>query len=149
MGVRGQRHAPAAPYTRERLGTQLHRRLGGPQGRSGQVRKISPTSGFAPRTFQPVGCRYTDYDTRPILSWFTYIKFTDWLQYILYDKGLWILHQNDKKNDNRAPHSLPVGHIALRMHIFRTLTPTSLKISRCSYYSHFERTAAILINPIT
>jgi hypothetical protein len=28
--------------------------LGGPQGRSGPVRKISPPSGFDPRTVQPV-----------------------------------------------------------------------------------------------
>jgi len=28
----------------------LYRRLGGPQGRSGQVRKISPPLGFDPRT---------------------------------------------------------------------------------------------------
>ena len=39
----------------------LYRRLGGPQGRSGRVRKISPPPGFDPRTVQPVGSRYTDY----------------------------------------------------------------------------------------
>jgi hypothetical protein len=43
----------------------LYRRLGGPQGRSGQVRKISPTPGFAPRTVQPVVSRYTDWATQP------------------------------------------------------------------------------------
>jgi len=32
----------------------LYRRLGGPQGRSGQVRKISPPSRFDLRTVQPV-----------------------------------------------------------------------------------------------
>jgi hypothetical protein len=32
----------------------LYRRLGGPQGRSEQVRKISPSPGFDPRTVQPV-----------------------------------------------------------------------------------------------
>jgi hypothetical protein len=31
----------------------LYRRMGGPQGGSGPVRKISPTPGFGPRTFQP------------------------------------------------------------------------------------------------
>jgi len=36
----------------------LYRRRGGPQGRSGQVRKISPPPGFDPRTVQPVGIRY-------------------------------------------------------------------------------------------
>ena len=43
----------------------LYRRLGGPQGRSGQVRKTSPPPGFDPRTVQPVASRYTDYATRP------------------------------------------------------------------------------------
>jgi len=38
----------------------LYRRLGGPQGRSGQVRKILPPPGFDPRTVQPVASRYTD-----------------------------------------------------------------------------------------
>jgi len=32
----------------------FYRRLSGPQGRSGLVRKISPTPGFDSRTFQPV-----------------------------------------------------------------------------------------------
>jgi hypothetical protein len=38
----------------------LFRRLGGPQDRSGQVRKISPPPEFDPRTVQPVASRYTD-----------------------------------------------------------------------------------------
>jgi hypothetical protein len=42
----------------------LYRRLGGPQGWSGQVRKISPPAGFDPRPFQPVASRYTVYATR-------------------------------------------------------------------------------------
>ena len=36
-------------------------RLGGPQGRSGRVRKISPPLGFDPRTVQPVASSHTDY----------------------------------------------------------------------------------------
>jgi len=38
----------------------LCRRLGEPQDRSGQVRKISPPPGFDPRTVQPVTSHYTD-----------------------------------------------------------------------------------------
>jgi hypothetical protein len=34
----------------------IYSRLGGPQGRSGHVRKISPPPGFYPRTVQPVKC---------------------------------------------------------------------------------------------
>ena len=37
----------------------LYRRLRGPQGRSGQVRKISLPPEFDPRTIQPVASRYT------------------------------------------------------------------------------------------
>ena len=46
----------------------LYRRLGGHQGRSELVRKISPPPGFDPRTVQPVSSRYTDYATRPTPS---------------------------------------------------------------------------------
>ena len=46
----------------------LYRRLGGPQGLSGQVRKISPPpSGFDPWTVHPVARRYSGYATRPIM----------------------------------------------------------------------------------
>ena len=43
----------------------MYRRPGGPQGRYGQVRKISPPPRFDPRTVQPIASRYTDYATRP------------------------------------------------------------------------------------
>jgi hypothetical protein len=59
MVVGGQLHAPAAlPPGMTRY--PLYRRLDGPQGRSGRVRKISPPPGFDPRTVQPVMSRYTD-----------------------------------------------------------------------------------------
>ena len=38
----------------------LYRRLGGPQGRSGWGRKISPPPGFDSLAFQSVASRYTD-----------------------------------------------------------------------------------------
>ena len=58
--VGDQRHTPAAlPPVKTRY--PLYRRLSGPQGRSGRVRKISsPPPGFDPRTVQPVASRYTD-----------------------------------------------------------------------------------------
>ena len=37
----------------------LYRRLGGHQGRSGRVQKISPSLGFDPWTFYLVASRYT------------------------------------------------------------------------------------------
>ena len=60
MGVGGQRHAPAA-LPPGNIQYPLYRRLGGPQGRSGRVRKISPPPGFDPRTVQPIASRYTDW----------------------------------------------------------------------------------------
>jgi len=39
----------------------LYRRLGGPQGWSGWVRKISPPPGFDPQTVQPIASGYTDW----------------------------------------------------------------------------------------
>ena len=60
MGVGGQRHGPAAlPPGKTRY--PMYRRLGGPQGRSEWVRKISPPPGFDPQTIQPVASRYTDW----------------------------------------------------------------------------------------
>jgi len=58
-GVGGRRHPPSAlPPGKTRY--PLYRRLGGPQGRSGLVRKISPPLGFDPQTVQPVASRHTD-----------------------------------------------------------------------------------------
>ena len=68
MGVGGQRHAVAA-LPPGKTWYPLYRRLGGPQGRSGQVRKISPPPGFDPRTVQPVASRYTDYAIPAHLKW--------------------------------------------------------------------------------
>ena len=54
MRLVGQRDAPAAlPPGKTRY--PLYRRLGGPQ-----VRKISPSPGFDPRTVQLAASRYTD-----------------------------------------------------------------------------------------
>ena len=59
MRLGGQRHAPAALLP-EKTQYPLYRTKGGPQGRSGRVRKISPLPGFDPRTVQPAASRYTD-----------------------------------------------------------------------------------------
>ena len=60
MGVGGQRYRPAA-LCLGKTRYPLYRRMGGPQGRSGRVWKISPPPGFDPRTVQPVASRYTDW----------------------------------------------------------------------------------------
>jgi len=60
MGVGCQRHAQAA-LPPGKIRYPLYRSLDGPQGRSGRVQKISPPSGFDPRTIQPVATRYKDW----------------------------------------------------------------------------------------
>ena len=60
MEMGGQRHAPVA-LSPGMTRYPLYRRLGRPQGRSGWVVKISPPSGFDPRTVQLLARRYTDY----------------------------------------------------------------------------------------
>ena len=57
----GASTTPRPLYLREKIRYPSYRRLGGPQGRSGRVRKISPPPGFDPRTVQPVASRYTDW----------------------------------------------------------------------------------------
>jgi len=47
-------------YPRKGTRYPLYRRLGGPQGRSGKVWKISSPPEFDPQTVQPVASRYTD-----------------------------------------------------------------------------------------
>jgi hypothetical protein len=59
--VDGQRHAPA-DFSPGKTQYPLYRRLGGSQGRSGRVRKISPPPGFDPPIVQPVASRYADSD---------------------------------------------------------------------------------------
>jgi len=61
MEVDGQRHAPAGLLPGKITRYPLYSRLDGPQGRSGRVRKISPSTALDPRTFQTVASWYTDY----------------------------------------------------------------------------------------
>jgi hypothetical protein len=60
MGVGDQQYAPAVLHP-GKARYPFYRRLGRPQGRSGQVRKISPQPGVDPRTVKPVEIRYTDW----------------------------------------------------------------------------------------
>ena len=74
----------------------LYRRLGGPQGLSGQVRKISPPPGVDPRTVQPVVSRYTDWATRPT-AWSMYVtKFT------IFEETLKTYKNNKKLGETSA-----------------------------------------------
>jgi len=57
-----QRHVPVAIPRRKKILYPLYGRLGGTQGCSGRVRKISPPQGFDPQTVQPIVSRYTDWN---------------------------------------------------------------------------------------
>jgi hypothetical protein len=59
-GVGGQPHASAA-LSPSKTWYPFNRRLGGPQGRSRWVQKISSLPGFDPRNVQPVASRLTAY----------------------------------------------------------------------------------------
>ena len=56
---------PQPLFTLGKTRYPLYRRLGGSQGWSGQVRKISPPPVFNPQTIQSVAICYTDYATQP------------------------------------------------------------------------------------
>ena len=60
-GVRGQRHAPAALYLRERTGTYCTGGWVGPRAGLDMCGKSRPPPGFDLRTVQPVASRYTDW----------------------------------------------------------------------------------------
>ena len=51
---------PGRSLPPKKNGYPFCRRLSGPHGRSGHVRKISSPPGFDPRTFQAAAIRYTD-----------------------------------------------------------------------------------------
>jgi len=65
-GGEGSASCPGHTLPQGKTRYPFYRRLGGPQGWSGQVWKISPPPGFDPWTIQPVGSRYTDYATWPL-----------------------------------------------------------------------------------
>jgi len=69
---RGVSVTPRPLFTpRRKTRYPLYRRLGGPRGASGQVRKISPPPGFDSRTVQPVASRYTNWAISAHIMWYT------------------------------------------------------------------------------
>ena len=86
MWVGGQRNVPAAlPPGKTRY--PLYRELGGPQGRFGQVWKISssPPPGFDSRTVQPVASRYTDWAIPAHRLWEYKDEFRNFIYCIILD----------------------------------------------------------------
>jgi hypothetical protein len=58
---------PRPLYPKERDPVRINKRLGGPQGRCGRVRKILPTSGFDPQTVHHVSSCCID-DAIPVYN---------------------------------------------------------------------------------
>ena len=58
---------PSHTLPPEKTQYPLYRRLGGPQGRSGQAEDLAPPWRFDPWTVQPIVSRYTDWATRPTI----------------------------------------------------------------------------------
>jgi len=67
-GGEGSASCPSCSLPLGKTRYPLYRRLGGSQGQSGQVQKISPPLGFCPWTVQPVASHYTDYAIQPIAT---------------------------------------------------------------------------------
>jgi len=67
MEVKGQRHAPAALYSRERPGTHGTGSWAGPSAGLDKCGKSRPPPGFDLLTVQSVASRYTVYATRPTI----------------------------------------------------------------------------------
>ena len=68
LGGEGSASRPGRSLPPEKTRYPLYGRLGGPQDRSGEVRKISPPPGFDPRIVQPVASHYTDWATLPTIK---------------------------------------------------------------------------------
>jgi hypothetical protein len=82
LGARWSVTFPGCFTPRKETQYPLYRRLGGPQGRSGRLRKNSPPLGFDPRTVQPEASLYTDCAI-PAHSSIMYLIHFLWLGYYL------------------------------------------------------------------
>jgi hypothetical protein len=128
-GSDGSASRPGRPLPPGKTRYPLYRRLGGPQGRCDQVRKISPPPGFDPRTVQPVASRYTDWATRPtyrigLLKWesISFKMGQESLQYSvlfwicshlklhLHSFNVWPIHFSGNGSGRRWPLKWPPWH---------------------------------------
>jgi hypothetical protein len=106
----------------------LYRRLGGPQGRSGQVRKIPTVPGFDCRTVQPVGSHYTDWATGPPLIIQYNTLFIRWINTasIASEKAKYITQGNGPLTCTNSQCAFRVTtHISATLFIYYTIHPIS------------------------
>ena len=134
-GVEGSASHPGHSLPQGKTQYPLYRRLGGPQGQSGQVRKISPPPGFDPQTVHPVAICYTNYATQHMECWWDtplmlVCHFGD-LSFLLLcmkeDRGL------SSKCIQHSPHMWPSLHqtqcpemIAITTHVFYLILMASV-----------------------
>ena len=120
----------------------LYRRLGGPQGWSGLVRKISPSPRFDPRTVQPIDSRYTDYATWPTKDkckiWYLCGLIYLWINTCLLSfgwfHGAWILYANVLEHSVCA---IFVGGVR-RKNFFLLTPPMKMEQTVCSKTSAYK-----------
>jgi hypothetical protein len=113
-GGEGSASRPGRSLPQAKTRYPLYRRLCGPQGWSGQVRKISLPPGFDPRTVQPVASRYTDNATRPT-------QITKAFRYIPSKYLLTVIYQTDAiqptyQNQNKSPLKPQKSNMSLKKH---------------------------------
>jgi len=85
----------------------LYRRLGGPQGRSGQVRKISPPPGFDPRSHSLYRLRYPAHNSNIALYLFICSKESEWAHYrSRYHR--WLISPHHKAGNESKGKAVPL-----------------------------------------
>ena len=111
-----------------KTGYPLYRRLGGPQGRSGHMLKISTPPGFDPRTVQPVASPYTDYATRPkitqkraVIIWIFFVKQKKGKILLLFSVQMWETPQWSKQSEINRCIECSIDHILYRSDVGKLL----------------------------
>ena len=119
----------------------LYRRPSASQGRSGRVRKTSPSPGFDPRIIQPVASRYTDHaiPAYPIILTEVYV--------IIFSRSLKIQEQCREWDVSKCllvpsnSYSLHTGGVtATRLHVtgaVRAVCILSTSVQCCYRTFHF------------
>ena len=118
----------------------LYRRLGGPQGRSGQVENLAPP-GFDPRTVQSVVSRYTDWATLPIF-WCVcvcvYIYIYICCAFVGLDNKLFKMHGTYIKISQYEVHTILTAISLSQLNIFQlNITSISSKSTACMTWNFY------------
>ena len=111
----GQRHAPAS-LSPGKTRYPLYRRLGGPQGRPGRVRKIWPPTGTGSLDRTAVANRYTDW---AIPAHFLCVHL-NWLRYCL-------LHANTTSLFHHTHRSSKMDPLLSQFNLIHVLDPIFLR----------------------